>query len=604
MSYTQKNRPIKVKTPLGDDVLMLRSMTGKEELGRLSEFNLTLLSRDDQIKLEDVLGQSLTVELTLPEGESRYFNGIVSHFSQEGEEGEFFSYKATLRPWLWLLDQTSDCRIFQEKTVPDIIKEVFRDNGFSDFEESLSGNYRTWEYCVQYRETDFNFVSRLMEQEGIYYYFMHKDGKHILKLSDSISAHEPIAMPDVPYYPPSQNVERDEDYINKWLISRKLQPGAYSQRDFDFKNPKANLETKLTNPFNHDKSDLELYDYPGEYVTAEEGNQYARTRLEALHANYERMKGEGNVHGLYTGGLFNLSGYPREDQNREYLVVSVDYDLQSNPFETSGSGGEGDAYTCSFKVISSKQPFRSSNKTKKATVQGPQTAIVVGPPGEEIYTDEFGRVKVQFHWDRYGENNENSSCWVRISSPWAGKTWGAIHLPRIGQEVIVSFEEGDPDRPLITGRVYNADNMPPYELPANATQSGIKSRSSKGGTGDNFNEIRFEDKKGSEEVYIHAEKDQNNVVENDETTDVGNDRTEDIGNDETISIGNNLTVSVTQASKQKAKSVLIKAADFIELKVGSSSIKLTPSGIVIKATKVDVKGSAMVVIKGGLTKIN
>ncbi|MCF6236935.1 MAG: type VI secretion system tip protein VgrG, partial [Gammaproteobacteria bacterium] len=248
MSYTQKNRPIKVKTPLGDDVLMLRSMTGNEELGRLSEFNLTLLSRDDQIKLEDVLGQSLTVELTLPEGESRYFNGIVSHFSQEGEEGEFFSYKATLRPWLWLLDQTSDCRIFQEKTVPDIIKEVFRDNGFSDFEESLSGNYRTWEYCVQYRETDFNFVSRLMEQEGIYYYFMHKDGKHILKLSDSISAHEPIAMPDVPYYPPSQNVERDEDYINKWLISRKLQPGAYSQRDFDFKNPKANLETKLTNP--------------------------------------------------------------------------------------------------------------------------------------------------------------------------------------------------------------------------------------------------------------------------------------------------------------------------------------------------------------------
>jgi len=203
-----------------------------------------------------------------------------------------------------------------------------------------------------------------MEQEGIYYYFMHKDGKHILKLSDSISAHEPIAMPDVPYYPPSQNVERDEDYINKWLISRKLQPGAYSQRDFDFKNPKANLETKLTNPFNHDKSDLELYDYPGEYVTAEEGNQYARTRLEALHANYERMKGEGNVHGLYTGGLFNLSGYPREDQNREYLVVSVDYDLQSNPFETSGSGGEGDAYTCSFKVISSKQPFRSSNKQK------------------------------------------------------------------------------------------------------------------------------------------------------------------------------------------------------------------------------------------------
>ncbi|VAW85131.1 VgrG protein [hydrothermal vent metagenome] len=543
MSYTQKNRPIKVKTPLGDDVLMLRAMSGSEELGRLSQFDLDLLSRDDQIKLEDVLGQNLTVELMLPDGETRYFNGIVSRFCQVGESGEFFSYQATLRPWFWLLTRTSDCRIFQEMTVPDIIKAVFRDNGFSDFEESLSGEYRTWEYCVQYRETDFNFVSRLMEQEGIYYYFVHEDGKHTLKLSDSISAHEPIATPDVPYYPPSQNVERDEDYIQDWFISRDLQPGAYSQRDFDFKNPKANLETKLANPFNHDKSDFEIYDYPGEYVTADEGNQYVRARLEELHAHYERMRGEGNVHGLYSGGLFNLTGYPRDDQNREYLVISASYSLQSNQFE-AGGGGEGDTYSCRFEVMNSEQSFRATRITPKPMVQGPQTAIVVGPSGDEIYTDEFGRVKVQFHWDRYGENNENSSCWVRVSHPWAGKSWGSIALPRIGQEVIVSFIEGDPDRPIITGRVYNADCMPPYELPANATQSGVKSRSSKGGSGDNFNEIRLEDKKGSEEVYIHAEKDQNNHVENDETTFVGHDRTETVGNDETISIGNDRTEDV------------------------------------------------------------
>lgn len=543
MGYTQKNRPIKVTTPLGDDVLMLRAMSGNEELGRLFQFDLDLLSRDEQIKLEDVLGQSLTVELLLPDGELRYFNGIVSRFCQVGASGEFFSYQATLRPWFWLLTRTSDCRIFQEMTVPDIIKEVFGDNGFSDFEESLSGEYRTWEYCVQYRETDFNFISRLMEQEGIYYYFVHDDGKHTLKLSDSISAHEPIATPDVPYYPPSQNVERDDDYIQDWFISRDLQPGAYSQRDFDFKNPKANLETKLSNPFNHDKSDFEIYDYPGEYVTAGEGNHYVRARLEELHTNYERMRGEGNVHGLYAGGLFNLTGYPRDDQNREYLVISASYNLQSNPFET-GRGGEGDSYSCNFEVMNSEQSFRAARITPKPMVQGPQTAMVVGPSGEEIYTDEFGRVKVQFHWDRYGEQNENSSCWVRVSHPWAGKSWGSIALPRISQEVIVSFMEGDPDRPIITGRVYNADSMPPYELPANATQSGVKSRSSKGGSGDNFNEIRFEDKKGSEEVYIHAEKDQNNVVENDETTSVGHDRTETVGNDETISIANDRTEDV------------------------------------------------------------
>ena len=538
MSYTQKDRSIKVKTPLGDDALMLRAMSGKEELGRLFQFDLDLLSHDEQIKLEDVLGQNLTVELMLPEGKSRYFNGIVSRFCQVGESNGFYTYQATLHPWFWLLTRTSDCRIFQNKTVIEIVEEIFKDEGFSDYKISLSGDYRKWENCVQYRETDFNFINRLFEQEGLYYYFAHEDGKHTLHITDSISGHDEIATPNINYFPPSGNIVRDEDYIQEWSITRNLQPGAYAHRDFDFKNPKANLESKLANPFDHDRSNYEIYDYPGEYVTAGEGSNYVRTRLEELHTQYEKATGEGNVRTLYTGGLFTLHGYHREDQNREYLVISSTYHLQGGGYGNNSQDDE-DSYQCSFEVINSQQQYRSSRLTPKPIVQGPQTAIIVGPTGEEIYTDEFGRVKVQFHWDRYGKNDENSSCWTRVSYSWAGKKWGSISLPRIGQEVIISFVEGDPDQPIITGRVYNADNMPPYELPANATQSGVKSRSSKDGSIDNFNEIRFEDKKGSEEIYIHAELNQKNIVENNTTINIGNDRSITIKGDHTENVTHN-----------------------------------------------------------------
>ena len=435
-------------------------MSGKEELGRLFQFDLDLLSHDEQIKLEDVLGQNLTVELMLPEGESRYFNGIVSRFCQVGESNGFYTYQATLHPWFWLLTRTSDCRIFQSKTVIEIVEEIFKEEGFSDYKVSLSGDYRKWESCVQYRETDFNFISRLFEQEGIYYYFAHEDGKHTLHITDSISGHDEITTPDVNYFSPAGNIVRDEDHIQEWSITRNLQPGAYAHRDFNFKNPKANLESKLANPFNHDRSNYEIYDYPGEYVTAGEGNNYVRTRLEELHTQYEKATGEGNVRTLYTGGLFTLHGYHREDQNREYLVISSTYHLQGGGYGNDSQGDE-DSYQCSFEVINSQQQYRSSRITPKPMVQGPQTAIVVGPSGEEIWTDEFGRVKVQFHWDRYGENNEKSSCWVRVSQAWAGAGWGTKHHPHIGHEVIVNFLVGDPDQPIITGRVYNANNRHP-----------------------------------------------------------------------------------------------------------------------------------------------
>jgi len=552
LEATQANQSLAVTSPLGDDVLLFHSMNVSEQLGRLFQFDLDLLSSDPEIKLQDIVGQNVTVRYTRPDGESRYFNGFVNQFSQAGVHGNLFVYRATLRPWFWFLTRTADCRIFQNKTVPDIIKEVFRDRGFSDFEDTLSGSYREWENCVQYRETDFNFVSRLMEQEGIYYYFVHEDGKHTLVLSDSISSHETVpGYEEASYYQPEGSEHWDREHISDWSLNQIIQPGVYALNDYDFKKPRANLEVKSSMPREHDQADFEIYDYPGEYKESSDGETYARARLEELQAQYEEVQGQGNVAGLMTGCLFKLTNYVREDQNREYLITAANYSLGPQEYESGFAGGSGSVFSCSFTAIDKQQAFRAPRITPKPVVQGPQTAIVVGKAGEEIWTDKYGRVKVQFHWDRYGKEDENSSCWVRVSHPWAGKNWGAVAIPRMGQEVIVSFREGDPDQPIITGRVYNDDNMPPYELPANATQSGVKTRSSKQGTPDNFNELRFEDKKGSEEVYIHAEKDQNNIVENNKTISVGNDQSQTITNNKTTKVGVNHTENIGGNMKLK-----------------------------------------------------
>ena len=545
MAQLQTARPVEIITPLGDDVLLFHRMTATEELGRLFQFELDLLSMDPNIPFEKLLGQNVTIRLELPKDKTRYFNGFVSRFSQEGTFDDFNAYAMTVHPWLWFLTRTADCRIFQEKKVPDIIKEVFRDHGFTDFEEALSGSYRIWEYCVQYRETDFNFVSRLMEQEGIYYYFKHEINKHILVLSDSVSSHEAYpGYEKLPYFPPDEHLRRERDHIYDWNISQEVQPGVYALNDFDFTRPKANLEVKASIKRDHARATMEIYDYPGEYPDTGDGENYVRARIEELQAEHEQVQGQANARGLAVGSLFELTDYPREDQNREYLIVSATHQVESDAY-SSGSGSEAeDVSSCSFTALHSKQPYRPARTTPKPMVQGPQTAIVVGPSGEEIYTDKYARVKVSFHWDRNSKSDENSSCWVRVAQVWAGTKWGGIQIPRIGQEVIIEFLEGDPDQPIITGRVYNNDNMPPYDLPANATQSGIKSRSSKGGSADNFNEIRFEDKKGDELVYIHAEKDQSNVVENDETISIGNNRDKNVGVNQTESIGTNKTITV------------------------------------------------------------
>ena len=540
---SQKDRALAVKTPLGEDVLVLRSMAGSEELGRLYAYELVFSSDDNAIKAEDILGQNVTVRLDLDDDKKRYFNGFVSRFAQTGRSQAHATYRATIRPWLWFLTRRADCRIFQDMTVPEIVKKVFRDDGFSDFDESLSATYDKWTYCVQYRETDFNFVSRLMEQEGIYYYFKHEDGKHTLMLCDSASAHSALTgNEEVPYHPPSDKVRGD--FVYDWSVTQEVLPGVYSLQDFDFEKPSVDLAAQSNIKRKHANAGFEIYDYPGEYLEEKEGSGYAKARIEELQWQYEKITGAGTVRGFHPGGLFKLTDHPRSDQDREYLVVSAHHDLQSAEFETGVAAGGGPTCVCGFAAIESKTPYRSPRVTPKPIIQGPQTALVVGPSGDEIYTDKYGRVKVQFHWDRLGKKDENSSCWIRVAQVWAGKTWGGIQIPRIGQEVMVEFLEGDPDQPIITGRVYNAEHMPPYGLPDNATQSGIKSRSSKGGNDANFNEIRFEDKHGSEELYLHAEKNHTNITENDRSEDVGHDRSLHVGHDKSESIDNNKAIKV------------------------------------------------------------
>jgi type VI secretion system secreted protein VgrG len=528
---------MEISTPLDPEKLVFHQLHARDTLSRPFEYQLTLLSATKDIDLDDVLGQMVSVKLMLPGDKFRHFSGFVTRMAQSGMVGRYYRYTATARPWLWFLTRTADCRIFQEMTVPQIIEQVFGDHPSADFDRSqLSSHYRKWSYCVQYRETDFNFVSRLMEQEGIYYYFRHDQNRHTMVLADSTAAHKPFdGYANIAYVSPERVLRKDQERIDTWEISREIQPGVYVQDDYDFEKPSASLRTKKSVSRKYKESNYEIYDYPGEYVATADGNHYAAVRIDEYSTQFEAAAATTNAKGVCVGHTFTLSDQPRDDQNREYLVADATHELEFSEYEGLPDP-DPPSYRCRFAAMWAKQQFRPARTTPKPHVQGPQTAVVVGPKGDEIYTDKYGRVKVQFPWDRYGANNENSSCWMRVSHPWAGKNWGMIAIPRIGQEVIVDFLEGDPDEPIITGRVYNAEQMPPYALPGNMTQTGTKTRSTKAGTPDNFNEIRFEDKKGLEQLFIHAERNQDIEVEKDETHWVGHDRTKNIDHDETTHV--------------------------------------------------------------------
>ncbi|HET9957447.1 MAG TPA: type VI secretion system tip protein TssI/VgrG [Polyangiaceae bacterium] len=538
-----KTRHATVVTPLPQELLLL-SFEAREQLAQPFEYQLELLAESDDVDLSKLLGESVRVELELADGKTREFTGFVTHASALGQEGRYFKYRAVMRPWLWFLTQSWDCRIFQKETIPEVVKSVFRQHGFTDFETELTGQYRSLEYIVQYRESDFNFVQRLLEQEGVYYYFRHEKGRHKLVLCDSISAHAPKpGYESIPYYPPQPGEHRERDSLDAWLVSRQLQSGSLELRDFDFEKPRAELGYRSETPLGHAHDYYPRYDYPGVFSNRAEAETQTRVRLQAIQAGFELVRATGNARAMCTGYLFSLEKYPREDQNKQYLILETNYEIHVNDYETTGNNSDRPECRVELVALDAKRVFRPERRARKPIVEGPQTAIVVGYSGQEIWTDKYGRVKVQFHWDRAGKSNETSSCWVRVSQLWAGSGFGGIHIPRIGQEVIVDFLEGDPDRPIITGRVYNADNMPPYDLPRNQTQSGIKSRSSKGGGAENCNEIRFEDLKGSEELFIQAEKDQNTNVKNNQSITIGVNQTETVGANQTLTVKANQTIT-------------------------------------------------------------
>jgi type VI secretion system secreted protein VgrG len=617
--YTQRARLIGVTTTLPADTLLLRSATVSERLSALFEVELDLLSEDDCVAATDLLGQTMTVRLALQDESQRFFNGHVSRFAHIGYQGRLARYQAVLVPWLWLLTRTSDCRIFQEMTAPDIIEKVFGDAGFTDYELKLfNGPYRTREYCVQYRETHFNFVSRLMEHEGIYYYFRHEEGKHTLVLADSYSSHGAVAgYEQIPYHAGDLVAVREQDYIDDWSHVAAVRPGAFVHDDFDFTKPNAELRTNAAIDRAHAYSQFEVFDFPGEFVETGEGDRYASVRMEELQADYATVRGESYARGLSVGSLFTLTDYPRDDQNKEYLVISAYHQLQSDEFQTAGTPGTSPLYRSSFTAIDAKEKFRPARVTPRPSIQGPQTAIVAGKQGEEIWTDKYGRVKVLFHWDRESKADENSSCWIRVAQVWAGKGWGGMTIPRRGQEVLVDFLEGDPDRPIITGRVYNAECMPPYGLPDNATMATLKSNSSKGGGG--FNEVRFQDKKGEEQLFIHAERNADIRVKNDTFEWVGNERhlivkadqLEEVGGDKHLTVKGdsnakvNGTVSLDAGMDLQQKvgmnyaldagmevhlkggmNVIIEAGMSITLKAGGGFIVVGPAGVTISGTPV------------------
>ena len=565
-------RTFTVHTSTGEP-LEFRSLEGSEHISRLFEYRVKLLSPSATVTAKHLLGTDLSIEIDLTTqaagSAQRYLSGQVTQFSYTGRDGDYYSYVAVLRPWLWHATRRSDFKIFQFKKVPDIIKEVLGPYGFG-IDDKLSGSYRTWDYMVQYGETDFSFVARIMEMEGIYFFHAHQNGSHTLVLADDIGSHSPLphGPSTIPFYANHRAGQvRDEDFIDGWSYAEDIASGHFAADDYDFQKPNASLDTRQQQPAGHPHDHRELYDWPGGYTDAGDGENYARVRIEQQKAQRETAHGEGNARHIAPGYLFTLSQYPRDDQNRDYLIESAHYLFEENVRRSDGGGGSGAAqrkgidsptsYRIHFNAIPKSVPYRAQRTTAKPHTTGPQTAVITGPAGEEIHTDPYGRVKVQFHWDRYGKKDENSSCWIRVSQNWAGSGYGTMHIPRIGQEVIVDFLNGDPDYPIITGSVYNAMQMPPWDLPANKTQTGIKTRSSLDGTsGDGLkdspgtaNALRFEDKKGAEQLWLHAQKDQLTEVEHDEDKWVGNDRRKVIDRDEFNTIHRDRTEIVDRNEK-------------------------------------------------------
>jgi type VI secretion system secreted protein VgrG len=612
---TQADRIAELVTRLGTDKLILSSFEVTEELSKPFEIRVECLSTDQNIDFNPALGQKAHIRYNTIGKAKRYFSGMLVEASWFGEREAMSSYQIVLRPWFWLLTQASDCRIFQNKTPLQIIEDVFKKSGFTDFEIKTTENYKAIDYYVQYRETNFDFVCRTMETFGIYYYFKHSADNHIMVLADAKSSHQPIpSLPKCRFIGMGERTRDTEETLSSWLSGRMFRTGKVTVKAFDFDKPSANLTADHTSGGGYAHDTLEVYDYPEKYKQGEEsdlGQKYAKARLQAAQSLDKRRHAAGDAASLFPGGLTTLEKHPMDSENKEYLVVAATHSFVAESYRSGSSSASGDSYSGHYTLQLSDRPFRAPIETPKPVIYGPQTAVVVGPKGEEIYTDKHGRIKVQFHWDRQGKNDDKSSRWIRVSQTHSGKGWGGVYLPRIGMEVVVEFIEGDPDRPLVVGTVYNGDNKMPYDMPTNKTQAGMKTRSSKGGGEANYNEFVFEDKKGSEFVRFHAEKDMDYTVEDKETRTVKGKNKKAAGEttratviekgddiltvktgDQHVTIGRDQIIDV-------AENITMKAGTSITLKVGLSTITMTKSSITIKSPTITVKSEGQTTIKAG-----
>ena len=625
MDYVATDRFLYLNTPLPENDLLVTAFSGSEYISQLFHFEILFRAKNGtSVPFEKLLGQKISFGVKGSEegGEPRHFNGIVVQMAQLGRGTEFTDYTVIVAPKIWLLTQTVRSRIFQHKTVPDILKEVLADQDLdSEIQDDPDCKFEPREYCVQYQESDFDFASRLMEEEGIYYFFKFTEDAHTMVLGNTRQSHIDIPGGADLIFDVSVGGNREEERVYSWKKQQDFRSGKYTLWDHHFQLPHKNLSADqivrdavsvgtVTHKLKTAGNDaLEIYENPGRYAQRFDGidkgggenaanlekiykdnKRTASIRMQQVEAPLVLIEGESNCRQLTSGHKFNLQRHYSGDG--QYVTVMVVHDARQGHYRSSEtSDDEFGTYRNNFACMPFTIPFRPQRNTPRPTIRGCQTAVVTGPEGAEIFTDKYGRVKVHFHWDRDGSSDADSSCWLRVGTPWAGKNWGAICIPRVGHEVIVDFIEGDPDRPIIVGGVYNADMMPPYDLPANQTRSTMKSHSSPGGGG--FNEIRFEDQKDKEEIFIHGQKDFNAVVVHDETRQVGNSRT-------TVVQEANDTLTVAKGDRSAE---VTKGNDELNVKAGNITIK-APSGTYhLEAVTVEIQGSATIKLTCGASTI-
>jgi len=550
----QTMNPITVTTPLGADVFLLTSLSGHEGISQLFSFEVDMIAdRQQEVAFDKLLGQKFTITLNLPNEKKRYFSGICSRFSQGSRDEAYTSYRAEVVPQFWLLSRKAESRIFQHLNVPDILEKVL--TGL-EVKYELQGTFYPRDFCVQYRETDFNFASRLMEEEGIYYFFKHTSDGHQMVVANTPQSHPVMPVQSKIIFEEVWEGARDDLRVFGWNKTQEIRPGKFTLWDHCFELPHKHLEAEepisesaqagqVSHKLRVANNNLEIYDYPGAYAQRfdgvdkgggdkpddlqkifEDNKRTVKIRMGEDPATAVQIQGTSNCRNFVSGHHFSLERHFNADG--PYLLTSVEHvaHLEGNYRSGATSAFE---YRNRFTCIPQAVPFRPPRVTSKPVVKGTQSAVVVGPAGEEIFTDKYGRVKVQFHWDREGKNDADSSCWIRVGQPWAGKRWGTFFWPRIGQEVIVDFLEGDPDQPIILTSVYNADQMPPYlgkspdpKHENDNKLSGVKTNTTKGGAG--FNELRMDDTKGKEQVFIHAERNMDVRVKNDSMERIVNNR--------------------------------------------------------------------------------